>query len=208
MRCISPYSNYSIQVIEGNEQVVVDARGLATNIIHAKPIVAHFQQGGLLDHEIEAALENFSFSGIPEGVNPLTRISAWDSDAEVQRWPEEQRDEIHVRICKRMEVLSKTFPSEFVIVEPPVKERPWPSYDEDTTEDIITFQHRLRIKPETIRLYEVENKNRFEVIHAMLEKEDPEAAAEFLAQEDAELEAATAPSTASVFPEKGITVGA
>jgi hypothetical protein len=167
MRCLSPSPGYSIQVFEGREQVVVDARGYANTIQLQKPVLADFDRLGLLDHEMEAALEFFSFSGLPEGVNPLTRIGVFDSEAYCQRFPKNERDEMLVQMDARLRELQLIFPSEFIIVEPPVKARPWPSYDEDTAEDVLKFQERLRIDPESIRLYELENKNRSEVVDAM-----------------------------------------
>lgn len=176
MRCISPNPRYSIQVLEGQEQIVVDARGHATTITHSKPVIADFQQGGLLDHEIEAALENFNFSGIPEGVNPLTRVSFFDSEAYVQRLPASQQDAMLATIDERLRVLADIYPSEFIIVEQPAAGKPWPSYDTDSVKDILRFQERLGISPETIRLYEEQNRNRQPVIEAMLRLENPELA--------------------------------
>lgn len=176
MRCLSPHAGYSIQVIEGQEQVVVDARGFANTVQLHKPVIADFQQGGLLDHEIEAALEQFNFSGIPEGVNPLTRISSFDTEAYVERFPANQKDELLVQIDQRLRDLQKINPNQFIVVEQPYAERPWPSYDQDSAEDILKFQERLRINPELIRRYEVENKNRQTLVLAMLKKEDPDGA--------------------------------
>jgi hypothetical protein len=81
MRCISPYSGYSITVFEGNEQIVVDARGYAQTVVLEKPVIANFERSGLLDNEIEAALTSFTFAGLPEGINPLTRIAVFDTEA-------------------------------------------------------------------------------------------------------------------------------
>ncbi len=173
MRCLSPHSNYSIQVFEGNEQVVMDARGYAHTAILSKPVVANFDQGGLLDHEIEAALENFNFSGIAEGVNPLTKIACFDTEAYVEtRVEAKQRDEMLVQIDQRLRELQLLNPSQFIIVEQPKAARPWPSYDEDSVEDVLKFQERLRINPEYIRLYESENQNRPEVVDTMLAIEE------------------------------------
>ena len=61
MRAISPHPKYSIQVIEGEENIVMDARGYAHTVDLKKPIVANFQQGGLLDYEIEVALARLRF---------------------------------------------------------------------------------------------------------------------------------------------------
>ncbi len=176
MRCISPSPRYSIQVIEANEQVVVDARGFATSHVLKKPVIANFQQAGLLDHEIEAALEHFNFSGVPEGINPLTRIGVFDTEAYVQQYQKHERDEMLVQIDQRLRELQERFPSEYIIVDPPESPKPWPSYDDDSIEDVIKFQERLQINPEMIRLYELENANRTEIVEAMLRQEDPEGA--------------------------------
>lgn len=179
MRCLSPHSRYSIQVIEGQEQVVTDARGYAQTVVLHKPVIADFDRMGLLDYEIEAALEKFNFSGLPEGVNPLTRIAAFDSEAYCERFPEKAaagtptRDEMLVQIDARLRDLQVQNPNEFIIVEPPEAPRPWPSYDEDSVEDILKFQERLQIPAQTIRLYELENQNRDEIVKAMLAIEDP-----------------------------------
>jgi hypothetical protein len=161
-------------VFEGEEQVIVDARGFARSHVLKKPVVADFQQGGILDYEIEAALEFFNFSGLPDGVNPLTRIAAFDTEAYVQRLPRDQRDEMYVQINERLRELQALHPSEFIIVEPPRKAAPWPSYDQDSVEDVLKFQERLRFPAEEIRLYESENRNREAVVSAMLEIEDPD----------------------------------
>ena len=187
MRCISPHAKYSIQAFEGDEQIVVDARGYATRVVLKDPIVCNFDQGGLLDHEIAFALESFGFSGIPDGVNPLTRVSAFDTEAYVQRLPKERRDEVVVQLDERLRELEKLFPSEFRIVESPRAARPWPSYDEDSVEDILKFQERLRINPETIRLYEHENQHRQEIIDAMFLLEDPNYVPEGKGEGDTEV---------------------
>lgn len=176
MRCLSPHGGYSIQILEGNEQVVIDARGYAQTITLNKPVIANFDKSGLLDHEIEAALFMFNFSGLPEGVNPLTRISCFDTEAYVEQYPKDRRDELLVQIDSRLRELQERHPSEFIIVESPQAARPWPSYDDDTVEDVLKFQERLRINPQTIRVYEVENQNRPEIVEAMLRIEDPEGA--------------------------------
>lgn len=176
MRCLSPHQSYSIQVIEGQEQIVVDARGYAMTHTLGKPVIANFDRSGLLDHEIEAALTNFNFSGLPEGVNPLTRISVFDTEAYCEQFPKDKRDELQVQIDQRLRELQERHPSEFIIVESPVAAKPWGSYDEDTIEDIVKFQERLEIEPELIRLYESDNQKREEIIEAMFRIESPEAA--------------------------------
>ena len=178
MRCLSPSPRYSIQAFEGAEQIVVDARGFATTIVHEKPVICDFHQGGLLDHEIEAALENFNFSGIPEGVNPLTRVSFFDTEAYGERFKPDVREAKVASIDVRLRELADIYPSEFIIVDTPASAKPWPSYDTDTAAEIKEFQQRLGISPEVVRLYETENKNRKGIVAAMLRLENPEAAEE------------------------------
>ncbi len=173
MRCISPHGRYSIQVIEGEEQVGLDARGIMHSVELRKPQIANFEQGGLLEWEIEAALINFNFSGIPEGINPLTRVSTFDTEAFVQKVADPTaRQELQDRLDERLRHLSKLYPSEFIIVEKPAAPTPWPSYDTDSIQDIVAFQARLGISPEAIRIYEYENQNRQAVIDVMTDIEE------------------------------------
>lgn len=167
MRCISPHARYSIQIIEGDEQIVVDARGHATTVVQRKPVVADFRQGGLLDNELEVALESFNFSGIPDGVNPLTRISSFDTEAYTTRFPEADRPRLLEEINDRLRELQERFPSEFVVVDEPAAPKPWPSYDENTPEEIIEWREKLDIDPELVRRYEQENLGRKAVVDAM-----------------------------------------
>lgn len=180
MRCISPSRNYSIQVIEGNEKIVVDKSGTAIQVVLDKPVIANFEGTGLLDWEIEPALSSFNFSGLPEGVNPLTRISVFDTEAYVDTRPEHEddpkaRDALLERIDTRLRKLQSRFPSEFIIVEKPATNIPWATYDTDSVEDILLIQARIQVSPERIRLYEVENQNRPEVVEAMLALEEGRA---------------------------------
>lgn len=178
MRCISPHANYSIQVIEGLETVMMDGRGHAFTQVTNKPVIADFQQGGLLDHEIDSALTYFNFSGIPEGVNPLTKISSFDTESYVQRFPEEEQLAILEKIDKRMRQLAEQNPGEFIVVDQPAAEKPWPTYDEDSAKDILQLQERMKFDPEVIRRYEVENQNRAEIVEKMFGIENPSLAAE------------------------------
>lgn len=188
MRCISPHARYSITLFSGKDKIVMDASGYATKVELEKPITADFGQHGLLDHEIEAALEKFPFSGLPEGVNPLTRVSSFDSEAYVLRYPKHERSALLVQINQALREKQERNPNDYIIVEPPKASRPWPSYDEDSVEEILAFQERLRVDPDEIRLYELQNKNRKTIVAAMLEKTDPEAAAKLEAGEEPENE--------------------
>lgn len=167
MRCVSPLGGYSIQVFEGNEQVGIDQRGVMHSVTLSKPVIANFEKGGLSDWEIEAVLTHFNFSGLPEGVNPLTRVAVFDTEAYVEQFPKADREDKLTAIDSRLRELQERFPSEFIIVDKPAVSVPWGSYDTDSVEEILTFQRRLGIDPEHIRLYEAEHERRQEVLDIM-----------------------------------------
>jgi len=178
MRCISRHAAYSIQVIETDERIVTDATGYAKRIPLKKGFVADFSPGGLLDYEQKVAFERIPFSGLPEGVNPLTTVGVYDSEADViAKFPKHERSAVLVQVNQILREKQKDFPNDFIIVDPPEAPRPWTTYDEDSVEDILKFQERLKVDPDEIRLYEVQHQNRDEIVLAMLEQTDPEAAA-------------------------------
>lgn len=184
MRCISPHARYSIQVIEAQERIITDAAGFTKLQTITKPVIANFDKTGLLDYETEAALMSFDFSGIPDGVNPLTRISVFDTEFYVEaNYQEGERDAMLVQIDSRLRELNERNPGQYIIVDPPQAEKPWPRYDDYDVEKILAFQEALGVSPEKIRLYELENANRPEVIDAMLRIEDPEYRAQREAEE-------------------------
>ncbi len=179
MRAISPISKYSIQLIEAVPKRGMDSSGTVIEYTDKKPVIAEFHQGGLTEWEQLVALEYFDFSGLPEGVNPLSRVAFFDTEAYVQRYPEDEQEAMLILIDKRLEQLSKLYPNEFRIVEKPAAPRPWPTFDETELDDsqfeddsgvfhvvpgILTLQALSGWSAEAIRLYEVENKNRPEVV--------------------------------------------
>lgn len=176
MRCISPYAAYQITVFEAQEQIVVDARGYAQTHVLKKPVQAQFEKSGLLDHEIDAALSSFTFSGLPEGVNPLTRIAVYDSEAACARMPENQRAEMQVQIDQRLRELQKDHPSDFIIVEPLEIPKPWATYDELDVEEILALQSAVGADPEGVYRYELTNQERPEILEAMLRQYDGDQA--------------------------------
>lgn len=168
-RFISPYARYSVQVVEPIEEVLSDTRGMGYTNIRRKPVIAEFETGGLFDHEIEAAFEKFNFSGLPEGVNPLTRISVYDPEAQAvaNDWPDDLRREVEGRLFRR----SEQAPGDLIFVPAVRVATPWPSYDADSVEEIIAAQERFGYDAELVRRYEQENLNREEIVNAMLAKE-------------------------------------
>lgn len=176
MRCLSPFANYSIQIFEGQEQLEVDARGFGATRVVKQPVIANFERLGLLDYEEAEVLMKFNFSGIPEGVNPLSRVSCFDTEGYVQRYPAKERDEMLIQIDQRLREKQEMFPTQFIIVDTPAAAKPWPSYDDDGVEDVLKLQERLRVDPTLIRKYEEENKKREEIIEQMLALVAPDGA--------------------------------
>lgn len=176
MRCISPHSRYSLTVFSPEEQIVVDARGYAQTVVLKKAVIADFEVSGLLDNEIDAALSRFSFSGLPEGVNPLSRIAVFDSEAYCARLPENQRAEIQVQIDTRLRELQEQHPSDYIIVEPLEIPKPYATYDEHTAEEVIALQQATGGNPEAFYRYELDNQARPEILEAMLRQYDPDQA--------------------------------
>lgn len=173
MRCLSPHSRYSIQVFEGVESILTDRDGRAFSHVTRKPTIAEFQQGGMLDHELEYALTKFNFSGIPDGVNPLTRIAVFDTEAYAVA--NDLTDDELAEIDRKLRLLQERNPSEFIIVDQPSAGKPWEAYDEQGVEDVIYTRNLTGINPERVRLYEIENQGRQEIIEAMTALEEERA---------------------------------
>lgn len=167
MRCLSPSTRYSIQLFEGQDEVLVDHNGFGRSRPIRKPVVAQFEHQGVTDWELEAALKKFTFSGLPEGVHPATRIGVFDTEVYCMRFPKDERSVMQAKIEERLRELQPSRPNNYIIVESPVAEKPWGSYDEETIEDVLKFQERLEIDPTRVRRYEQENKKRKEIVAAM-----------------------------------------
>jgi hypothetical protein len=163
MRFISPHSNYAIQVREPVERVLAHGEHVS-RVIDSKPIVADFQQGGLMPHEVEVALETFNFSGLPEGVNPVTRLSFYDTEGAFPNDPETRE-----MVEQRMLELARDREQAFIPVEHPLAPRPWASYDEQTVEEILETMRTTGTDPNVVARYEAENRNRSTLLEALSE---------------------------------------
>lgn len=169
MRCLSPFARYSIQVFETKERVMQDQGGYAISVPLQKGVNAQFDKLGLLDHEADLVLATFNFGALPEGVHPLTRVGVFDTEAYCLDHYDDpkERAEMLAAIDKRLRELQEKFPSHFIVVDTPAAPKPWPTYDEESVEDILKLQERLAYSPELVRRYEEENDGREEIIEAM-----------------------------------------
>ncbi len=169
MRFLSPHPGYSVQVFSGEERVEHEKEtGQAYTLTVQKPLVAHFEAGfSLFPHEVELALERFTsvWNGLPENVNPATKIAVWDSEAHklFSGWS----DEYHDKVVARLQVLAEQNPSRLAAVAEKWQPKPWPKYDKQDAEEILTSVETLGIDPESVRLYEGENAKRDELLEAL-----------------------------------------
>lgn len=176
-RFISIHTRYSVAVDPGHEVLRTDKRGTSFMHKESDPVIAQFEQSGLRDHEISDAFERWTFSGLPEGVNPVTRIGVYDPEAQAiaADWP----DDVRSAVERKLWLESEAHPGDLAFVSYPRARAPWPSYDTDTVEEILMLQARLEIPPGQIRTYEEENKNRDQITGPMWKleaaEESPEA---------------------------------
>lgn len=170
MRAISPHGRYSIQLVEAVPKKGTDRNGNVVEYSDTKPILAQFEQSGLMKWEEEAALEAFNFSGLAEGVHPLTTVGVYDSEIAVQYVADKSEREAKQKLIDdRLSELQKQFPSQFIIVEKPALPKPWPSYDETDLDEIESVMKVTGVSPADVIAYENENAQRPEVYDLMNE---------------------------------------
>lgn len=173
MRALSAYARYGIQLFGAREKVVTIEGGYSQYQVLQEPVIAQFDKLGLMNHEADLALKTFDFSGLPEGIPPLTRVGVFDSEAYCLDHYDDpkERASMQVQMDARLKELQPRYPTQYILVETPLAERPWGSYDHDSVEDILTLQERLEANPTDIRRYEEENQNREEIVEAMRAQE-------------------------------------
>lgn len=165
MRAISPHANYKIQIVEAMSQKGVDRTGVVQEIVTQPPVLLEFEHFAITPEEEAEALKAFNFSGIPEGVNPLTTLGVWDSLV-YQRshgLTDEQRFEVENNLREKGKAQSW---ARFIIVDAPSAPKPWPTYDEDEPDDIVAIAQRLDLVDATVA-YERENGKREDVLEPL-----------------------------------------
>lgn len=168
MRAISPHGRYSIQLVEAHPKRGVDATGTVVEYSDTKPIIAQFEQSGLMDWEADIALEKFNFSGLAEGVHPLATVGVYDTELAVQYVADKAERQAKLKLIEdRLTELQEQFPSQFIIVTKPGAAKPWPSYDDTEVNDIVSTMALTGVSPETVTAYEMENEQRGSVLALM-----------------------------------------
>jgi hypothetical protein len=165
MRAISPHANYSIQIRSAKVRRGVDQTGQMLEVVEQEPLVLQFEHFAVTPEEASAVLQAFSFSGLAEGVNPLTVLGVWDS--EIYKRTFDKSDAEMQDICETLRRKGEANGWRmFIIVDEPRAPKPWPTYDEDSEDDIIAAAQRFGFIESVIQ-YESENEQREEILTAL-----------------------------------------
>lgn len=161
MRYVSHSPKYTVGVAEGE---MAQANGIYFETKAKK--IARFTQGLALDHELAAALKAFTFRGLPDGVPPETYISVLDTRDYQKEF--KLTDEERLALEQHLETLP-SFNVDYIRVDEIRAPKPWPTYDEDSVEDIVAAIERYNFDADDVRRYEQENLNRPELFEKLVE---------------------------------------
>ena len=171
MRFLTQYPGLSVLIRNGEERWLPNGRSVST----VAPLTADFTQHDVLPHEKEIGLKTFSFPGMPvqeDGLTPIdpsNRLAVFDT--ELQSWSDEDKRFAEQRL------LEHTGP-EWIRVEGPVLDPPWPGYDSiRSMRRVVELTEATGIEPETVIAYERANKNRpdfIEALEAIQPEEEPQ----------------------------------
>jgi hypothetical protein len=137
------------------------------HIITSPGLRAEFITGDTTEYEREIAKKTFKFNGLPVGeedglpVDPIYRISSWDST--MQQWdPKTQKK------AEELLVKSPYNGSAFIVVDEPKRPAPWKGSDSiRSVKKLIELVTETGSDAEEVLAYEIENKNRLEVVEAL-----------------------------------------
>lgn len=164
MRALSPHVAYSVQILPAVERMLTDQNGQSYLHIERLPVLANFSHGGVTPEEGTLALQRFSFSNLPEGTNPLTRIGVFDTElAGIQfGWDAETIAAAE----EKLRAVALQTPQDLLVIEVATAPKPWPTYDTDDQDEIITIAQRLKLEDQ-VRAYEAENYGRSTILDAL-----------------------------------------
>src|SRR5207247_2475639 len=118
------------------------------------------------EREREIAKKKFKFNGLPVDeesglpINPDFRITAFDTD--LQGWDEKTKKK-----AEKLLVDSPYNGSDYIIVETLRRPAPWPGYDSvRSVKKLLELVVATESDAEEVLSYEIENKNRPEVVAA------------------------------------------
>lgn len=160
-RYVAKYQKYAIQARPQKEIVTIDGHAMVAQ----EQVVLEFQQGAVQAHEIDAAQAHFRHLGVPEGLDPIYRLSAFDTQwaAKDFHWNDETREFVEGFLDS-----SVSNGVDFIKVEAPRAPAPWPNYDR--VKDIKKLLAKVEedgYEIDAVVAYERENQNRAEVIELL-----------------------------------------
>ena len=136
-------------------------------------IFAEFTHGPVPDWAMKQVLKRLDFGFLPDGWTPEMQISSFDSVVAQNQngWKDSEREALE-------EHLARQVGEDYILVEPERAPKPWATYDklfarkgmtqEQAVEKIISIVVDTGIDPQLVIDYEQENKNRADVIEAMV----------------------------------------
>ena len=153
----------------GGTLTTVAVPELAAKFIDAKLI--------LTEPEIQAAMRSLPHRGLPidqetnEHATARPRISGFDSYAAQAEngWTDEERE-----IVEQALLASPHLGTDHILLEAVKAQKPWPTYDEDSPEQVVSIARAIGLVDEAIT-YERENAARVEVLVELAAGEPVEA---------------------------------
>lgn len=168
-RFVAKAAAYTHGAIAGNAQYI----NFKGDIVPAQRRVdANFQNTLVTNDDAVVGLTQLHHTGLPmwedteEDLDGRSRLSVWDSEwAAANEGFAEYEIEAVITALRN----SSDFGSDFVEIIAAQAPKPWPTYDEmDEADDIAQLVTFLGLEPGVVVKYELENKNRPEVIEALL----------------------------------------
>jgi hypothetical protein len=173
MRFVSPHARYSFQA-QGLEYTVVSGPQGAMRVPTQQMILCEFQQGGLSPWELEVALEHLVIRGMPDRdtVPKHNRLAVFDTD--MWQAMTGADDETRTFVERRL-LQSPDYGTDFIAIDKPRIESPWPKYDEIDDEDmVVQLIGLLGYSAQTALQYESENLKRPRLMQRLKELAETE----------------------------------
>jgi hypothetical protein len=159
-------------VVRNESPAIVDARSGGVITQKQRRVFAKFSRGTAPRWAAELGVATFEFRRRPEGVTPEQWLAFYDSieDQGGRGWTDEEREAIEAKLQSTDGVL---------LVEKPKLAAPWPSYPKllaskapgptrkQIADKITATVEELELDPRDVIGYELENKNRPEVLSAL-----------------------------------------
>lgn len=180
MRFISRFGRYGVAI----RPQIQEAYATGAIKIIQTPLDAMFHEGRLLPNERELAITHWAFNGSYQELDEVTRVApdyrigAFDSiETQMDRqWTNEERKQVEAELTS----LAERFPNDLMLVPETVLQPPWPRYDsfEASLDKLIAKIIEDGYVLSDVLAYERTNQNRENVVDALAQMIEDEAAVE------------------------------